>query len=215
MKAAPVYSYGENLYLNLTSLCPTECAFCVKGPAGGHFRGSNLALDRPPSVDKVWKSVLARAKKRRYREFVFCGYGESTYRLDAVQELGRRLKKRYPLSLRRLNTIGLGNALWGRDIVSDLAEGIDSVRVSLNTADPAQWLKLHRPRPELRATGFKSVLGFVRSCVASGLDTTVTAVELPGVDLAAVRRLAASLGAAFLPRPRLSVEELIDPPRAG
>jgi len=43
----------------------------------------------------------------------------------------------------------------------------------------------------------------VRGCAAAGLDTTVTAVKLPGVDLAAVRRLAASLGAGFRMRPAL------------
>jgi hypothetical protein len=39
--------------------------------------------------------------------------------------------------------------------------------------------------------------------VAAGLDTRVTAVRLPGVDLEAVAALAGRLGAGFAARPRL------------
>lgn len=210
MKNPAVYPHGENLYLNLTSLCPTECVFCIKHPTGRRFHGSDLSLEREPEVDEIWRDILERTARRLYGEFVFCGYGESTYRLDAVLELSLRLKRCYPRSARRLNTIGLGSAVWDRDIVPELAAGgLTSVSVSLNTADPAQWLRLHRPRPEMREKGFESVLDFVRSCVLSDLTTTVTAVELPGVDLPAVRRLAASLGASFLARPLLTARDTI------
>ena len=204
-----VYPGGQNLYLNLTTLCPTECSFCIKERAGRRFHGSDLTLDREPELEEVWSAVLERTASRLYEEFVFCGYGESTYRIDALLELTRRLKRCYPRSVRRLNTIGLGSAIWDRDIVPELASGLTNVRVSLNTADPEQWLRMHRPRPEMREKGFESVLEFVRACVMSDLRTTVTAVELPGVDLPAVRRLAESLGAAFLARPALTAEEAI------
>lgn len=206
MSDSPVYPYGDNLYLNLTSLCPTDCVFCLKH-AGRTFRGRDLTLAREPTVDDAWSGVLDAAARRPFSEFVFCGYGESTYRLDAVRDLCARLKRCYPRTPRRLNTVGLGSAVWDRDIVPELAASLHRVRVSLNTADPDQWAALHRPRVEMRATGFDSVLGFVRSCVEAGLDTTVTAVELPGVDLAAVRRLAGALGASFLARPRLDARQ--------
>jgi TatD family-associated radical SAM protein len=207
VKKSTAYPYGENLYLNLTTLCPTDCVFCVKHASGRRFRGSDLSLDREPGIDEIWSDVLERTARRLFDEFVYCGYGESTYRLDAVLDLSVRLKRCYPRSGRRLNTIGLGSAIWGRDIVPELAVSLTSVRVSLNTADPAQWLKLHRPRPEMREKGFESVLEFVRACVLSDIPTTVTAVEQPGVDLPAIRRLAASLGASFLGRPLLTAAE--------
>ena len=209
VKKSATYPYGENLYLNLTSLCPTDCLFCIKNPAQRRFHGTDLSLEQEPAVDEIWADVLERMAQRLYGEFVFCGYGESTYRLDAVLELSRRLKRYYPRSTRRLNTIGLGSAIWDRDIVPELAAGLTSVSVNLNTADPDQWLKLHRPRLEMREKGFESVLDFVRSCVLSDLRTTVTAVELPGVDLPAVRRLGASLGASFLARPMLTAQETL------
>lgn len=212
MTQPAVYAFGENLYLNLTMLCPTECTFCVKGPGGRNFRGVNLTLERPPEIEEIWKALLEKTALRSYEEFVFCGYGESTYRLDAMGELGRRIKRRFLRSRRRLNTVGLGSAIWGRDIVPELAKAIDAVSVSLNTANPAQWLKLHRPKPEFRQNGFSSVIDFARRCVAAGLDTTITAVELPGVDLKAVGLLSAELGAAFRPRPILNAGDLDQPP---
>lgn len=209
VKSSAAYAYGENLYLNLTSLCPTECVFCIKNSAGRRFHGSDLTLEREHELNEIWTAVLERTASRLYGEFVFCGYGESTYRLGAVLELSRRLKRCYPRSARRLNTIGLGSAIWERDIVPELAaSGLTNVSVSLNTADPRQWAMLHRPRPEMSAKGFESVLEFVRSCVLSDLRTTVTAVELPGVDLPAVRRLAESLGASYLTRPLLAAQEM-------
>lgn len=208
MPPSTAYPYGENLYLNLTALCPAECVFCVKHEAGRRYRGTDLTIEREPGVDEAWSAVLDFTARRRYDEFVFCGYGESTYRLDAVLELGRRLKRCYPRSARRLNTIGLGSLIWDRDIVPELAASLTHVSVSLNTADPDQWRKLHRPRAEMRDRGFESVLEFIRACARSELKTTVTAVELSGVDLDAVRRLAASLDAGFRARPALSASEL-------
>lgn len=206
------YAYGDNLYLNLTSLCPVECAFCVKHAAGRRFHGADLTLEKEPTIEEAWRAVFKLTAKRIYREFVFCGYGESTYRLDAVLELSRRLKRCYPRSARRLNTIGLGCLIWDRDIVPELAVSLTKVNVSLNTADRDQWQALHRPRPEFRERGFTAAADFVRSSVLSDLRTTVTAVELPGVDLPAVERLAAELGAGFLARPRLIASEIAGGP---
>ena len=208
VNTSSAYQYGQNLYLNLTERCPTDCTFCIKNSAGRRFHGSDLSLEKDPEVDEVWADILEHTGRRLYDEFVFCGYGESTYRLGVVLEITRRLKHRYPRSYFRLNTVGLAGAIWHRDIVPELAAaGLTSVNVSLNTADPVQWLKLHRPRAELRSIGFESVLDFVRSCVLSDLLMTVTAVDLPGVDIPAVRNLASSLGASFLARPPLTARE--------
>ena len=99
--------------------------------------------------------------------------------------------------------MGLGSLIWGRDITPELARLIDAVAVSLNTADPEQWKSLLAPLKPFREKGFSAAQDFVRGCVAAGIKTTVTAVALPGVDMAAVRRLAAALGASFRPRPAL------------
>ncbi|MBI4371016.1 MAG: radical SAM protein [Elusimicrobia bacterium] len=203
-QGAIAYVHAGAVYLNLTNRCPVACRFCVKRAWRWDFRGRDLKLGREePSAAEAWDAARGRLEETASRELVFCGYGECTYRLDAVLGVSRRARRCAPDLRLRLNTIGLGSLLWERDIVPELADALDAVSVSLNTADPAQWIRLHAPRRRYAAAGFRAVLDFTAACVLHGLETTVTAVDQPGVDLEAVERLAASLGARFRPRPPL------------
>lgn len=199
-----LYEIDDRLYLALTNRCPTACAFCPKGPSEMTFRGVDLRVAREPSAQEVIAAVEDRLELGGINEVVFCGYGECTYRLDAVSTIGLYLRLHRRAVRVRLNTIGLGSLIWGRDIARLLSLCVDEVSVSLNTSRPAQWDDLHRPRPEYRGLGFAASTVFISRCVEVGLKTTVTAVELPEVDLPAVRRLAESLGAGFRARPRLT-----------
>jgi len=195
------YPFKKGLYLNVTNRCPTACRFCIKRLLKWRFERWNFRLAAgEPTVAQVLAACAQEAGRRSFSEIVFCGYGESTYRLPDLPELCRGLRRQHPGASLRLNTVGLGSLIWGRDIAPELAGLLDAVAVSLNTADPEQWLAIHAPIPALRARSYESVLGFIRGCVAARLKTAVTAVKLPGTDLAAVRRLAASLGAYFRAR---------------
>ncbi len=199
-----VYRFKDGLYVNLTNRCPTRCVFCAKRGWKFQYRGNNLALgSKEPSAARVWLALEREAARGPFREMVFCGYGESTYRLAALTALSRRARKSFPRARLRLNTIGLGSLIAGRDICQTLAHALDAVSVSLNTADAAQWRRLHDPLPRFARLGFWASLAFISGCVAHGLDTTVTAVEQPEVDLGAVYRLARALGADFRARPAL------------
>jgi TatD DNase family protein len=197
------YPFKKGLYLNVTNRCPTACRFCIKRILRWRFERWDFRLKEDPSAERILEACAKTAGGRRFAEVVFCGYGESTYRLPDLPALCRGLRRQQPGALLRLNTVGLGSLIWGRDIAPELAGLIDAVAVSLNTADPGQWLDIHAPLKAFRAAGYASTLDFIRSCAAAGLKTTVTAVQLPGTDLAAVRRLAASLGASFRARPAL------------
>lgn len=204
LKADVAYRYRDGLYLNITNRCPTACRFCIKRDWDWGYRGWNLKLGRQePTTEEVWREILRAAAGRPPRELVWCGYGECTYRLPVITELSERARRRFPEARLRLNTIGLGNLLCGRDIAPELKGRLDAVHVSLNTARPAQWLSLHVPRPAYRRRGFAEVLRFIHSCVAAGIKTTITAVDQPGVDIAAVRALARKIGAGFRVRPSL------------
>lgn len=199
-----VYPYRGGLYLNLTNRCPTACRFCVKRAWRWRYRGSDLRLgDLEPTASEAWDAVLRSAREGEFKEVVYCGYGECAYRLPAMTVLGRKLRRHFPRLRLRLNTIGLGSLIWGRDIIPELRRCLDAVSVSLNTADPEQWLRLHAPLKPYRERGFSSVIEFIRGCARAGLETTVTAIDQPGVDLEAVRKLARELGAGFRPRPLL------------
>jgi TatD family-associated radical SAM protein len=202
------YAHGTVVYLNLTNRCPTACVFCLKHLASWQYEGKNLRLPaQEPSTRESLQEVETLLTKRRFSELVFCGYGESTYRLATMTAIGAEVRRQHPEIRRRLNTIGLGSLIWGRDIAPELKRCLDAVSVSLNTADPAQWRRLHVPQSAYAERGFGAVLQFIADCARSGLDTTVTAVRLPGVDVAAVERLAHMLGARFRFRPFLRETE--------
>src|SRR3989338_6685287 len=85
------YRYQDALYLNITSKCPTACEFCIKFSLDYQYRGNNLLLRKEPSVREILDSA---EDPSQYSEIVFCGYGESTYRLDAMQEISKDLRTR-------------------------------------------------------------------------------------------------------------------------
>jgi TatD family-associated radical SAM protein len=195
------------VYLNLTNRCPTTCVFCFKRETRWKFEDNDLRLRaKEPSAREVLQAAEELLATDRFSELVFCGYGESTYRLETLTAVGAESARRRPKLRRRLNTIGLGSMIWGRDITPDLKAGVDAVSVSLNTADPEQWLRLMAPRASFARQGYAAALQFVEDCVRAGLDTTVTAVKLPDVNLRAVERMAEALGARFRLRPPLSAE---------
>lgn len=205
--ARPAIAYHNEgaLYLNLTNRCPTACRFCVKREWKWGFHGWDLRLAAgEPELEEVWKAVEAAGREGRFKEIVYCGYGECAYRLPVLRELGPLIRSNLPGVQLRLNTIGLGNLIWGRNIVPELRACLNAVSVSLNTADPSQWAQMHEPQAAFARGGFEGVVEFTRACARAGLETTVTAIDLPGVDLEAVRRLSLSLGARFRLRPPLS-----------
>lgn len=195
-----VYEYDGGLYINLTSRCPTACEFCIKFSWDYMYRGNNLKLPQDPSVEQILAQTPADLSS--YREVVFCGYGESTYRLAEMKTLAAAFRARGARKI-RLNTVGLGNLINGRDIAPDLGTFVDTVSISLNTVDPVQYIKIMRPRPEFRDRALDSVKDFIRACVRSVPHTVVTGVELPGVDLSGVRAVAQSAGADYRTRPVL------------
>ena len=197
------YETDGALYVNLTNRCPVACRFCAKQAWGWSFRGHDLLLSSEPPLETLRRDLRARLRERAWREVVFCGYGESTYRLAEMSRLGRDMILLRPEVPVRLNTIGLGDLIWGRDIVPELSWFLAAVSVSLNTADPAQWAELHRPAPAFREKGFEASRLFAERCAAAGLRTRVTAVALPEVGQAALRAYARRIGAEYLARPQL------------
>ena len=73
------------------------------------------------------------------------------------------------------------------------AGGVKGVVVALNARNTPPYDKLMQPT---NGKGFGDGCSFVIGAAEAGMDVTCTAVEAPGVDIAAVRALASSLGAA-------------------
>jgi len=186
------YRIRNSLYLNITNRCSNRCSFCAKFDdftVKGHF----LRLDHEPSCDEV---LAAIGDPSPCDEVVFCGYGEPLLRLDLVKAVAAALKKRGHRI--RINTDGQANLVYGRNILPELAGLVDCVSVSLNAADAATYARLcNTPFGD---AGFAGVCEFLAEAKKHISTVVATAVTVPGLDVAAVRRVAESLGVEFRER---------------
>lgn len=203
------YEYQNSLYLNITNRCPTSCVFCIKRKWKMEFRGHNLNLkSKEPDTEEILKAISEKFNQKTYNEIVFCGYGEPTMRFDTIKEVCTKIKKGLVKNVNpnikiRINTNGLGNLINKRNIVSEMEQIVDSLSISLNTADKAQWLEIMSPKPEYREKGFESVIEFIKEAKTKIPEVTVTAVDLKGVDTEKVKKIAEELGVKFRLRPIL------------
>jgi TatD DNase family protein len=134
------YQIGNSLYINVTNRCNADCVFCDrKGEA--MIKGYNLKMQKseePPAsvyIDEI-------GDPSRYKEIVFCGYGEPTIRFDVIKEVAKYVKENGGST--RINTDGHGNFINKRDITPELEGLIDTVSISLNSVDAEQYAKLMR-----------------------------------------------------------------------
>ena len=191
-KPRVAYWLDNSLYLNITNKCSNKCWFCFRNFKKG-VGGFNLKLEREPTVSEVKAEVEAAWGLKRWREVVFCGFGESTARLDVLLEVARWLREHYSSVPIRLDTNGHGYVLnKGRDVAEELrGAGISSVSVSLNGHDEESYAA--NCRPEFKG-GFAAVVDFVKKAKKAGLAVEVSAVRMPEVNMDKVSAVAESLG---------------------
>jgi len=198
------YRGKGNIYLNITNRCSCGCAFCLRAFTDDVY-GASLRLAAEPEAEDVTRAIDLEFLDGPAGEVVFCGFGEPTMRLDVVLAVTEWLTLRRIRT--RLDTNGHARLLNpGVDVVSVLAEaGLDAATVSLNAADPEHYDLICRPT---FSKAHRAVIRFAEECVCHGIETTLTAVDYPGTDLAGCAAIAAKLGAAFRARP------LVPPPDA-
>ena len=180
-----VYPYHDALYINLTSRCSNRCSFCIKHPAyvfGPYYL--RLEPEEEPTVEQV---LAAAGDVQGYAEVVFCGFGEPTVRWDDLLAIARELKKRGARRV-RLNTNGQAELLQGRPLAKEMQGVLDAVSISLNADNATLYTALCHPRFGDQA--FAAVLDFVGQSKRYVPEVVVSVVDLPEVNVEAVRRLA-------------------------
>jgi len=199
-----VYRFKNALYINLTNRCPNSCVFCIKTKFAMRFDKYDLNLcGQEPSAEDIISTLQKEMAQEPVKEIVFCGYGEPTMRLKVLLETAEKIKQLYPQIKLRLNTIGLGSLVNGRDISGELAKNIDEISISLNSPDEKEWQKIVRPHIQYAKQGYAAMLDFVRAC-APKMNTIVSIVDKQNIDIEKTKKLAQSLGA------KLRIREFID-----
>jgi TatD DNase family protein len=187
------YELGDSLYINLTNRCDADCLFCDrKGDAV--MKGYNLKIIREPEAEEVIAQIGDPA---RYREIVFCGYGEPTVRFDVLKKIAVWIKERRGIV--RLNTDGHGSIINKRNIAPELQGLVDVVSISLNSVDPLQYgmlMKLDGP------TYHAAMIEFAREAKKYVPNVVMTVVGVPEVDLDMTKKFVEeTIGVTYRLRP--------------
>lgn len=173
-----LYTLDGNLYVNLTNKCSNACDFCVRNERTSYY-GNFLWLNHgDPTVEKVIAAVNGMGDLSRFKEVVFCGFGEPTYRVEEMLALcdyfhGKGLKT-------RLNTNGQGNLINKRDIVPELKGKLDKISISLNASSSDKYKKICRS--QYGENGFTAMVDFAKQCKRSGLDVAFSVVDSIGEE---------------------------------
>ncbi len=175
-KMTIVYQVKGALYVNLTNRCPCACRFCLRQNAPGVYGSDSLWLEREPTVDEVI-AALSKWDLATFPEVVFCGYGEPTERLDVLLEVGRWLKKTHPALSIRVNTNGLSDLISGRPTAADFAGIVDKISISLNSADPQEYLDICRPK--FGKAAYPAMLKFAQEAAKFVPSVVMTIVGSP------------------------------------
>ena len=169
------YEYEGALYVNLTNRCNCNCEFCLRHgkKEGSIYTEDSLWLEREPTRQEALDSFLSR-DVCSYREIVFCGYGEPTYRTDDIVWLVDQLKERFGDKLPPVR--------------------IDTLSISLNANTAAEYVALCHPVQGEAA--YQAMLDFAKEAkdyVPHVVFTVVDKGTAPE-EIEESRRIANSLG---------------------
>lgn len=184
-----LYVLDGNLYVNLTNKCSNGCDFCVRNERTSYYGHYLWLRHGEATVEKVIAAANAMDLSQ-YKEAVFCGFGEPTYKVAEMVALCDFFHSR-GLST-RLNTNGQGNLINKRDIVPDLKDKIDFVNVSLN----ASCAEKYQPvcRSQFGESAFAAIVEFAKNCKRSGIRCRFSIVDCIGEEeVEACKRLAESV----------------------
>lgn len=206
MDYAYIYGDKRKLYLNVTNRCTNRCSFCVRYRTeglGGAILWGQGAADEPDLV-LLQDAVRVQGSFEEFHEFIWCGYGEPTFRLDLIQEAAQWLRSAGARI--RLNTNGHACLIHGRDVFTELAPAVDEVSISLNAPNCQRYADLCRPDsdffagsgraaspPELAWEAMLDFLSRAPMCFEK-VQASVVGFVLTREEVESCRMLARSLG---------------------
>ena len=191
MDYAYIFGDAQTLYLNVTNRCTNRCRFCVRYGRDG-LGGSVLWGGEEPDLPLLQHAIQARGGLDGIREFVWCGFGEPTFRLDLIRQAEPWLRSRGAKI--RLNTNGHACLIHGRDVLPELSGAADEVSISLNAPDCESYAELCRPESE--RLSWESLIDFLKRArlYFENTQASVVASMLTSEQIERCRSLAASYG---------------------
>ena len=191
---------GKNIYVNMTNKCPCNCVFCLRHTKE-MMEGNDLWLkEGEPDVDHVLQ-LFSQYDLSVINELVFCGFGEPLERLEDVCAVIDALKQKYPELKVRVNTIGLANLIYDRDVTPELSGRVDTISISLNAPNAEEFLELTRSRFGIESyEALKEFAVLAKSYVPNVVMTVVEQV-MPEEKIKICQNICDELGVTLRVRP--------------
>ncbi|MBZ4646115.1 MAG: molybdenum cofactor biosynthesis protein [Clostridia bacterium] len=188
------YELGNALYVNVTNRCTNRCSFCIRNTAQGVGTGVDLWLEREPTVREVIDDI-ERRDLSKYKEIVFCGYGEPMVRAYDIIEICKSIKEKFNIPI-RINTNGHANLIHGEDITPMLKGLVDCISISLNAKNAAEYQEICGS--DYGEQAYHGMLDFAAKCKGYIPQVILTVVDvMPKEDIEACERIAKDIGVEF------------------
>ncbi|MGE4282556.1 MAG: TIGR04100 family radical SAM protein [Clostridia bacterium] len=188
------YELGSSLYVNITNRCTNRCSFCIRNTAQGVGTGDNLWLEREPTVEEIIGDIEGH-NLSKYKEIVFCGYGEPMMRTLEIVEVCKYVKKKSNLLI-RINTNGHANLTYKKDITPLLEGLVDCISISLNAKNAAEYAEACQS--DYGEEAYHGMLDFARKCKSYVPRVILTVVDVMSKeDIEQCREIAKDVGVNF------------------
>lgn len=165
----------KTLYVNSVGRfsCVNSCRFCsredaIRGKPNIYEKkaGTNLYLPKAPSAEAILLLARECISRNPIDEIVFVGLGEPLLNFPAVRDSIRGLRSLGYSGKISLDTNG-AVARW-KNMPKQLKKaGMDSVRISVNAINAAEYSLLCRPS---KKDAFSNVCSFLRGCLDCGIE---------------------------------------------
>ena len=189
---------GVTCYVNTTNRCPCACTFCLR-QTKEMMENNSLWLKEEPSKEMIIEE-FKKYNLNDFKEIVFCGFGEPMERWDDIKEVIdyiRSVKKDMKI---RINTNGLANDIYGRDVTPEYKGRFDTVSISLNAPTKEEFLELTRSK--FGISSLDDMLDFAKKCKAYVPNVVLTVVDIIGEEkIEACRKITDEIGVTLRVRP--------------
>ncbi|MDO5014896.1 MAG: TIGR04100 family radical SAM protein [Clostridia bacterium] len=185
------YPGKDNMYINITNKCTCNCDFCVRLQNDSVMGNDPLWLEHEPSFDEIKEAFDKITDKEQYKQFVFCGYGEPTVRLDLLLQVAKYIKEQTNAKI-RVNTNGTSDLVYGKKTAPMFSKLIDSISISLNSYSSDSYDELCKPIYE---NTFDSIIEFAKEIKDYVPDVRFTVVDVIGKeDIEKCKKIADQVG---------------------
>ena len=187
-----VYTFENQVYLNITNACPCRCKFCIRNNGDSVGDAKTLWFDKHnPDFDDIKNAIDAFDFTPYGKSVIFCGYGEPTCNYDVLIKTCNYLKENGFYI--RLNTNGLSDLINKRPTAKEICEVVDTLSISLNAPTAEKYNDISVPVYGEKA--FDALIKFAVECKNFGAQVKMSVVDvISEEDIDDCKKLCEKLG---------------------